>query len=59
MTISGLTFVLGTAALFIWGCWLGYRGLMADHEPWLSFGHAPGDPARFDAHHAGGRAHAA
>jgi hypothetical protein len=52
-TIVGWLFFTGTGALFLWGLWMGYRGIMADHEAWLSFGHAPGAARSFDARHAG------
>jgi len=52
-TITGWLFITGTAGLFLWGLWMGYRGLRADHVAWLSFGHAPGEAGSFDSRHAG------
>lgn len=48
-TITGWLFIGATAALFLWGIWLGYRGIRAPHQPWLSFGHKPGGRGSFDS----------
>lgn len=52
-TLAGWLFISGTGVLFLWGFWMGYRGIAADHKAWLSFGHAPGGSGTFDARYAG------
>jgi hypothetical protein len=48
-TITGWLFMGATTALFLWGFWMAYKGIRADHQPWLSFGHAPGGRGSFDS----------
>jgi len=48
-TIIAWLFLGATTALFLWGFWMGYQGIRAHHQPWLSFGHAPGGRGSFDA----------
>lgn len=47
-TMTGWLFLGATTALFLWGVWMGFRGIRAEHPAWLSFGHAPGAPGRYD-----------
>jgi hypothetical protein len=47
--IAGWLFFGATVALFLWGVWMGYRGIRANHPAWLSFGHAPGASGSFDS----------
>jgi hypothetical protein len=54
-SIAGWLFFGVTTALFLWGLWMGYRGIRAEHEPWLSFGHAPGAAGTYDPRLHGGR----
>jgi hypothetical protein len=32
-SVSGWLFTIGTAALFLWGVWMGLMGLSAPHAP--------------------------
>jgi len=57
--ITGWLFFGATVALFLWGLWMGYRGIRADHTAWLSFGHKPGGSGSYDsrlARHKGANA---
>jgi len=47
LIISGIG-VAFTYALFAWGFWLGYQGIVTDHEAHVDFGHAYGAPGTFD-----------
>lgn len=49
MTGAAWLFVLMTAGLSAWACWMGFKGLMAPHPGFKEGGHAPGAAGSFAA----------
>lgn len=51
MSVTGWLFFLSTGALFLWGLWIGWKGIMADMPAFHEGGHAPRSKGTFDPHH--------